>query len=237
MGKRRILLFSIVVSVLFLVVGCIPSETNTNNPPSWKSIPDQNIKVGGSVSINLLNYASDPDGEQLTFEIIAGEGIISGSTYTYRGESEGSETVTIRAKDTKGAYADTSFVINVSSGIKSGSLKWRYETDYGILSSPAIGSDGTIYVGSGIYLYAIKPDGPLKWKYKTSWFIDSSPAIGSDGTIYVGSYDNHLYAINPDGSLKWKYKTNHSINSRPAIGSDAKYYENKTLQNLYYLKK
>ena len=55
MGKRRILLFSIVVSVLFLVVGCIPSETNTNNPPSWKSIPEQNIKVGESVSINLLN--------------------------------------------------------------------------------------------------------------------------------------------------------------------------------------
>ena len=83
MGKRRILLFSIVVSVLFLVVGCIPSETNTNKPPSWKSIPDQNIKVGESVSINLLNYASDPDGDQLTFEIITGKGNVSGSTYTY----------------------------------------------------------------------------------------------------------------------------------------------------------
>ncbi|MGB4374777.1 MAG: PQQ-binding-like beta-propeller repeat protein [Defluviitoga tunisiensis] len=62
MGKRRILLFSIVVSVLFLVVGCIPSETNTNNP--------------------------------------------------------------------------------------RGLLKWKYETDSYISSSPAIGSDGTIYVGS-----------------------------------------------------------------------------------------
>ncbi|MGB4714131.1 MAG: hypothetical protein WBH38_01125, partial [Defluviitoga tunisiensis] len=96
MGKRRILLVSIVVSVLFLVVGCIPSETNTNNPPSWKSIPDQNIKVGERVSISLLNYASDPDEDKLTFEIIAGEGNISGSTYTYSGESEGRETVTIR---------------------------------------------------------------------------------------------------------------------------------------------
>ena len=70
MGKRRILLVSIVVSVLFLLVGCIPSETNTNN--------------------------------------------------------------------------------------QSGSLKWRYETDGQIHSSPAIDSDGTIYVGSYGCPYAIQ---------------------------------------------------------------------------------
>ena len=39
----------------------------------------------------------------------------------------------------------------------NGSLKWKYKTDDRIYSSsPAIGSDGTIYVGSGIYLYAIQ---------------------------------------------------------------------------------
>ena len=39
--------------------------------------------------------------------------------------------------------------------------------DY-IYSSPAIGSDGTIYIGSKDYnLYAINPDGSLKWKYAT----------------------------------------------------------------------
>ena len=179
---------------MFTVVACVPKETN--NPPTWQSIPNQNIRVGESVSINLLNYASDPDGDQLTFEIITGEGNISGSTYIYSGESEGRKTVTIRAKDTKEAYTDTSFVINVSSGNQSGSLKWKFRTDSYIYSSPAIGSDGTIYVGSyDNYLYAINPDGSLKWKYKTDEWIDSSPAIGSDGTIYVGSKDGCLYAI------------------------------------------
>ena len=53
------------------------------------------------------------------------------------------------------------FAINVSSG--NGSLKWKYETNRGIYSKQAIGSDGTIYVGSGDdYLYAINPDGSLK---------------------------------------------------------------------------
>ncbi|MDN5325305.1 MAG: hypothetical protein PWP02_1024, partial [Thermosipho sp. (in: thermotogales)] len=59
-------------------------------------------------------------------------------------------------------------------------------------SSPAIGADGTIYVGSDDdYLYAINPDGSLKWKI---YGINNSPAIDSDGTIYVGgTFD--LYAV------------------------------------------
>ena len=63
-------------------------------------------------------------------------------------------------------------------------------------SSPAIGSDGTIYVGSDDYnLYAINSNGTLKWSYATGSWYNSSPAIGSDSTIYVGSDDGKLYAI------------------------------------------
>ena len=77
-----------------------------------------------------------------------------------------------------------------------------------VTSSPAIGSDGTIYVGSSDNnLYAINPDGSKKWAFKTGDYVDSSPAIGSDGTIYVGSNDSYLYAINPDGSKKWAFDT------------------------------
>jgi outer membrane protein assembly factor BamB len=63
-------------------------------------------------------------------------------------------------------------------------------------SSPAVGADGTIYVGSDDHnLYAINPDGSLKWRYDTGDKVYSSPAIGSDGTIYAGSDDDNLYAI------------------------------------------
>ena len=63
-------------------------------------------------------------------------------------------------------------------------------------SSPAIGSDGTIYVGSrDDMFYAINPNGTLKWSYTTGHIVVSSPAIGSDGTVYVGSYDDKLYAF------------------------------------------
>ena len=78
-----------------------------------------------------------------------------------------------------------------------GTLKWRFETGNEIWSSPAIGQDGTIYVGSD-GLYAISPDGTLKWRFQTSGLIKSSPAIVQDGTIYVGSDDGNLYAIASD---------------------------------------
>jgi len=86
--------------------------------------------------------------------------------------------------------------------------KWTFKTGGDVDSSPAIGSDGTIYFGSrNNYLYATNPDGSRKWRFKTGGILYSSPAIGSDGTIYVGSRDKNLYAINPDGSKKWEFKT------------------------------
>jgi hypothetical protein len=102
-----------------------------------------------------------------------------------------------------------------------------------MFSSPAIGSDGTIYVGSDDhYLYALNPGGTLKWRYQTGVNMNSSPAIGSDGTIYVGSHDHYiaglddhyLYALNPSGSLKWQFRTGDRVFSSPAIGSDGTIY-------------
>ena len=80
-----------------------------------------------------------------------------------------------------------------------GTLLWKFETAHCVFSSPAIGADGTIYVGSGYgdnKLYAINGKSGVKlWEFKTGDWVHSSPAIGSDGTVYVGSYDNKLYAI------------------------------------------
>ncbi len=86
------------------------------------------------------------------------------------------------------------------------------------LSSPAVGLDGTIYVGSDEGLKAVEPHSSgFKWSYGDE-DIGSSPAVGSDGTIYVGSQDtNDTYALNPDGTLKWKYKTGDQVFSSPAV--------------------
>ena len=84
---------------------------------------------------------------------------------------------------------------------KSGTVLWEFETGHAIWSSsPAIGSDGTVYVGSHDYkFYAINGKTGVKlWEFETEHNVVSSPAIGSDGTVYVGSYDTKLYAIKTD---------------------------------------
>ena len=98
-----------------------------------------------------------------------------------------------------------------------GTIKWTFETGDGIESSPVIGIDGTIYIGSHDgYLYAINPDGTEQWRfdagpprYDERWNVSKSimatPAIALDGTIYVYSSANYLFAVDPNGTEKWKY--------------------------------
>jgi outer membrane protein assembly factor BamB len=115
-----------------------------------------------------------------------------------------------------------------------GKVKWIFSTAGPVESSPAIGFDGTIYVGSyDNKLYAINPDGTEKWNFTTGNNVDSSPAIGSDGTIYIGSADKRLYAINPDGTEKWNFTTGNNVYSSPAIGSDGTIYVGSADKRLY----
>jgi len=117
---------------------------------------------------------------------------------------------------------------------QDGTQKWAFETRADVFPSPAIGSDGTIYVGSDDHnLYAINPDGTQKWAFETGDDVLSSPAIASDGTIYVGSYDNKLYAINSDGTQKWAFETGDDVFSSPAIASDGTIYVGSLDNKLY----
>ena len=107
----------------------------------------------------------------------------------------------------------------------NGTQKWKYPTGSSIFSSPAVGHNGTVYVGSyDDYLHAINANGTEKWKYETGNEIDSSPALGPDGTVYVGSKDNNLHAINANGTKKWKYLTGGNVDSSPAVGPDGTVY-------------
>ena len=126
----------------------------------------------------------------------------------------------------------TIFVFLLSSGeatvtvANDGTLKWAFEMGNS-RSCPAIGYDGTVYIGStDNNLYAINPDGTEKWAFTANGpIVRSSPTIGYDGTIYVGAEDTYLYAINPDGTLKWRFRTpNAAVQQSPALGSDGTIY-------------
>ena len=116
-------------------------------------------------------------------------------------------------------------------------LKWTSTTGANIYSSsPAMGGDGTIYIGSyDDKLYAINPDdGWQKWVLTTGGWIDSSPAIGADGTIYIGSNDGNLYAMDmATGIKKWTFDTGGPIDTSPTIGPDGTIYIGSGDEYLY----
>ncbi len=125
-------------------------------------------------------------------------------------------------------------------------LKWSFQTGDMLESSPAIGADGFIYVGSSDgKLYALNPNAAndsdrVKWVYETGGWITASPVIGKDGTIYVGSYDGNLYALNPNATndsdrVKWFYETGDWLASSPAIGADGTIYISSYDGKLYAL--
>ncbi len=118
---------------------------------------------------------------------------------------------------------------------------WEFETRGDVHSSPAIGSDGTVYVGSrDKKLYAINGKCGIKlWDFETGGWVVSSPAIGSDGTVYVGSAypDKKLYAINGKSGVKlWEFKTGATVDSSPAIGSDGTVYVGSHDNKIYAIK-
>src|SRR2546426_6046260 len=118
-----------------------------------------------------------------------------------------------------------------------GVLLWKFSTPSPIRTTPAVGSDGTIYVGSCLrcpnpdplgdpegVLYAINPDGTLKWNLtitNSGEGVDtlSSPTIGPDGTIYVSDVGFRIVAVNPAGTLKWQVWTHGEAVGPPAVAA------------------
>jgi outer membrane protein assembly factor BamB len=110
-----------------------------------------------------------------------------------------------------------------------GTLRWKYNTGYYMDGPPAIAPDGTIYVPSQGYLYALEHGGGFKWRVlaQSEYPIGSAPAIAKNGTIYANTFDGVLHAIAPDGSVLWTYKTEGIVTdvpSSPAIGRDGTIY-------------
>jgi outer membrane protein assembly factor BamB len=113
--------------------------------------------------------------------------------------------------------------------------RWSVNRPSGIVTSPAVGSDGTVYIGGddGKFLALNPANGAVLWQIDTRTFVTSSAAIGADGTIYFGAGDFNLWAVNRDGSTRWKFSTGSWIDSSPAIAADGTIYFGSNDRNVY----
>lgn len=120
-----------------------------------------------------------------------------------------------------GAYDGNMYSINATTGV----INWQAPVGFvnaSTSASPAIASDGTIYLGSNFgTLYAYNPDGTQKWLYETGSDIRASVALNSDGTVVVASYDGYVRGLDSTTGLeKWHNLLPASNYASPAIAAN-----------------
>jgi outer membrane protein assembly factor BamB len=109
--------------------------------------------------------------------------------------------------------------------IDPGTLRWQFATGGAIEQPPALGSDGTIYVGSrDRKLYAINPNGTERWSYTTGAEVIASPVVREDGSVLVSSSDNTITALEPTGTRRWVYTGTHPFELAPSVAFDGSLY-------------
>jgi outer membrane protein assembly factor BamB len=106
----------------------------------------------------------------------------------------------------------------------SGAQLWRVWSGN---ETPAIGPDGTVYVGGqdGL-LYAMNPtDGSTKWTYNAGAWVNCAPALSNDGAVYITAGGSLIGVNAADGTLRWAFSdAAGSSCTSPSIGRDGRIF-------------
>jgi outer membrane protein assembly factor BamB len=196
-----------------------PANTTSHNPTPFSSRVIWHFAAPSGVTLNYSSPAIAPDG---TVYFGTSGHFVLYNAYWIHGLQPPAENY--------GLYAYS----------HDGTFQWEYTdgTDAAVRGSPALASDGTIYVvmerlstsefATTQELHAVNPNGTQKWKVTLgngySEIGALTPSLASDGTIYVAG--DNLYAVNPDGSSKWtaSHGGSNTWYGAPAIGSDGTIY-------------
>lgn len=137
------------------------------------------------------------------------------------------------------ADAETGVIVSVTS---AGAERWKINTSAVSGSAtgtgkidqggPAIGPDGTVYVGTkGPELLALDPaSGSIRWSYTKAEFagIGSTPAVDKNGHVYFGDDSGIFTVLDKDGNLKFELNLGSKIWSSATIGDDGLIYVGAT---------
>ncbi|MBR9689749.1 MAG: PQQ-like beta-propeller repeat protein, partial [Candidatus Altiarchaeota archaeon] len=112
---------------------------------------------------------------------------------------------------------------------EDGSTIWEFRFEAWQESSPAITSDGTIYIGSKEgKVYVIEKDGTKRWDFDTGDGVSAIPLVDEKtGDIYIGSWNAYMYKLDQKGKELWRFKTPDAfegVSSSAVMGSEGTIY-------------
>ncbi len=169
------------------------------------------IAPDGTLYVGMTN----PDSKDGEFAAIGADGVVK---WRYAEPSTGqfSAPAAIAADGT--VYVGTTGnIVGIDGRMfafrPDGTVAWTFDTDEALFQSPALGTDGTIYVPGEDDLYAFAPDGGLRWSAPLAGCPGGGPTVGADGVIYVAAGGcvfggtGVVEAFDPSGSKLWSYET------------------------------
>lgn len=187
-GSMNTVLYALSAADGSLICGVSPTDSSISSSPAIA--PDGTVYV---IDSTTTLFAIEPDCDvRWGFQLADGDGIAGGNDQSPAIAADG--TVWAPSLD------ESVYAVN-----PNGTLKCRFDLGESIVSSPAIGADGTVYV-SADGLYAINPGTcTRKWRFAPfgSLFSSASPIVDGDGTIYARAGFGALYAVTPGGAKRW----------------------------------
>ncbi len=121
------------------------------------------------------------------------------------------------------AFTPQGFLVKLDPD--DGSEIWRHEVDGSVTTSPAVGADGVVYLGTDSEkLFAVNADGSERWTFDLGHDTVCSPAIAPDGSLYIGSRESLLYAVRTTShglaASAWPKKRQGDVRNTGQAGSD-----------------
>jgi outer membrane protein assembly factor BamB len=111
-------------------------------------------------------------------------------------------------------------------------VKWSVRTLGTGVSHPAIGADGTVYIGTSVGVQAFSPAGTLIWKL--TYASPGAPVIAEDGTLYFESHHGLVLGVSSDGQIVWQPKLGLiGFHAPPALGPGASLYYVNSVSDIY----
>ncbi|MCI0493395.1 PQQ-binding-like beta-propeller repeat protein, partial [candidate division KSB1 bacterium] len=103
-------------------------------------------------------------------------------------------------------------------------IKWTFDTDYTIASTPAVWQDYVTVGNSAGTVFGLSlNDGKKQWTFQAKGSIFSSPEI-ADGKVVFGSSDKNIYCLNvEDGKLVWQFQAQAPVLAAPRISGGEVY--------------
>ncbi len=205
-----------------------PAAIFTHNSPDagW---PDEVMKIdksdniyftirpvytgGGGIYHGSTIYSCNRNGNLRWQRYLGDKNQVYGS-FCAVDETRGQVYVICKNVDSKETFL---FALSNTDGALRFTFKFSDITSANYFTTPAIGEDGTIYVGQYTKLYAFTPTLAKKWTEKdfSPAYLNNNIAIGKDGTLYLAAgkmvegvwRPGYVRAINPaDGNIKWEFE-------------------------------